>query len=198
MVQSCFWKSNGQAKFFNLYSQNWFPKLDLKSILKWCYQLHGEVSSITLRPLGIIYFIYFQCLQFFACIWSLGENNIYCKEFDFICEFCARRLTATASPGRLWLGGIEFDHRRQNHILKSILPAVQLHSRGFPLFFSVLATNTTLPFRLSELLEVGREGETEQKDWTLLEACGKTPSPFDMTCNAVSFSKPSRKKILHE
>ena len=28
-----------------------------------------------------------------------GKSNIYCKEFDFIYEFCAQRLTAAESPG---------------------------------------------------------------------------------------------------
>lgn len=95
----------------------------------------------------------------FLHIYDLWEkSNIYCKEFPFIYEFCAQRLTATGLPRRLWeeLGGTEFDHRRQNHILKRILHAIRLYSRGQPLFFSVLAANITLPFRLSVLLEEGK------------------------------------------
>lgn len=95
-------------------------------------------------------------------IYDLWKKVISIEEFDFIYEFCAQRLTATESPRRLWeeLGGIEFDHRRQNHILKGILPAIQPYSRGRPHIFSMLAANTILPFRLL-LLEEGREGGIE-------------------------------------
>lgn len=95
-------------------------------------------------------------------MYNLWKKVISIEELDFIYEFCAQTLTATESPRRLWeeLGGTEFDHRRQNHILKRILPAIQPHSRGQPHIFSMLPANTKLSNR-QLLLGEDREGGIE-------------------------------------